>query len=155
MALEKAWLQKHWVDEGLTRKEIADLYFTETGRTITVQAISMAVDRFDLPKRRNRWDDLLPWRIAGKHRDAKEAKLLRLAGRRRAGLKNPDDFEAWLDSWLKDLEAQGRPVVAYYANTDEGFYYHKRVPEDGDGKWDLIRRPEVQKKLDERENATR
>ena len=155
MALEKAWLQKHWVDEGLTRKEIADLYFTETGRTITVQAISMAVDRFDLPKRRNRWDDLLPWRIDGKHRDAKESKLLRLAGRRKAGLPNPPDFEAWLDSWLRDLEAQGRPVVAYYAETEQGFFYHPRVKEDGDGEWDLIRRPEVQKMLDERQNATR
>ena len=155
MALERDWLKRRWVDEGLTRQQIVDLYREETGQKITVQAISMAVDRFDLPKPRNRWDDLLPWRIVNKHRDAKEAKLLRLAGRRRAGLKNPPDFEAWLDSWLQDLEEQGRPVVAYYANTEEGFFYHPRVPEDGDGPYDLIRRPEIQEELDKRGTAKR
>lgn len=148
MALDKDWLRKRWVDRGLSRQQIVDEYREETGKSITVQAVSMAVDRFDLPKRRNRWDDLLPWRISGQHRDAKEAKLLRLAGRRRAGLKNSTEFEAWLDSWLKELEELGRPVVAYYADTEQGFYYHERVPEDGNGEWDLIRRPEVQNKLD-------
>jgi hypothetical protein len=153
--LDKDWLRKRWVDEGLSRKEIVELFAKETGTTITVQAVSMAVDRYDLPKRRNRWDDLLPWRIDGKHRDAKEAKLLRLAGRRRAGLSNPPDFETWLDGWLEELKEAGRPVVAYYPDTEDGFHYHPRVPEDGDGEWDLIRRPEVQKVLDERERATR
>ncbi len=115
----------------------------------------MAASRFGLPQRRNRWDDLLPWRVLGQHRDAKEGRLLRLAGRRRAGLKNSPEFDAWLDSWLRELEENGRPVVAYYPDTVEGFHYHPRVPEDGDGEWDLIRRPEVQEELDKRERATR
>jgi len=153
--LDKDWLKRRWVDEGLSRKEIVDLFFEETGTRIGVSAVSMAVDRFDLPKRRNRWDDLLPWRISGVHRDAKEAKLLRLAGRRRAGLSNPPDFELWLDGWLEELEEKGRPVVAYYPDSEEGFHYHPRVPEDGDGEWDLIRRPEVQDELDRREAASR
>jgi hypothetical protein len=148
MALEKEWLRKYWVDQGLSRNQIVDLYKKETGETITPPAVSVAVRRFNLPQRGNRWKDLIPWRVGMKHQDANEVKLLRAAGRRRAGLKNSPALEQKLDSWLEELERNGRPVVAYYPDTEDGFTYHPRVPEDGDGEWDLIRRPEVQELLD-------
>lgn len=151
MALEKEWLRKYWVDQGLTRNEIVELYTKETGQTITAPAISVAVRRFNLPKRGNRHEALIPWRVLVQHQDANQVKLLRAAGRRRAGLKNAPEIEQRLDSWLAKLEEAGRPVVAYYPDTEEGFTYHERVPEDGDGEWDLIRRPEVQELLDRRE----
>jgi hypothetical protein len=147
---DKETLTRWWVDEGLTRQEIVDRQFEETGLKPTVQAISMAVSRYGLPAKRNRWDDLLPWRIKTEHVSLSEAKLLRLAGRRKAGLKNRPNLEKWLDGWLAELEEQGRPVVAYYADLAEPFQYHPRVPEDGDGEWDLIRKPEVQEELDKR-----
>lgn len=150
MALEKEWLRKYWVDKGLSRNEIVALYKKETGETITGPAISAAVKRFNLPQRGNRWKDLLPWHVLMKHQHAWEAKLLRAANRRMAGLKNAPAMEQKLDGWLAELEETGRPVVAYYPDTEDGFTYHARVPEDGDGGWDLIRRPEVQELLDQR-----
>lgn len=153
MALEKEWLRRYWVDQGLSRKQIVELYREETGQTITAPAISVAVRRFNLPQRANRWSELLPWRVRVRHVDATEAKLLRAAGRRRAGMKNAPEIERRLDGWLADLEKKGRPVVAYYPDTEDGFTYHPRVAEDGDGEWDLIRRPEVQEMLDRRESA--
>lgn len=151
MALEKEWLRKYWVDQGLSRKQIVDLYRQETGETLTLPAVSVAVRRFNLPTRGNRWKDLIPWRVSIAHQDATEVKLLRMAGRRRAGLTLPAADESRLDFWLAKLKQNGRPVVAYYPDTKDGFTYHARVPEDGDGEWDLIRRPEVQELLDRQE----
>jgi hypothetical protein len=145
-----------WLEEnpGLARKEIADRQFKEAGVRPSLPAISMAFQRYGIEPRRNRWDDLLPWRIRTEHGDLKEAKLLRFAGRRKAGLKNAAKDDRWLDSWLSELEGVGRPVVAYYPDDDiEPFQYHPRVPEDGDGEWDLIRRPEVQETLDRERTA--
>jgi hypothetical protein len=140
-----------WLEEEptLTRKQIADRQFELTGMRPSLPAISMAFERYGLAPRRNRWDDLLPWRVKTEHGDLKEAKLLRFAGRRKAGLKNATKDDRWLDRWLSELEEAGRPVVAYYPDDElEPFQYHPRVPEDGDGEWDLIRRPDVQGMLD-------
>lgn len=143
------WLEE---DPSLTRKEIADRQQELTGLRPSLPAISMAFERYGISPRRNRWDDLLPWRIKTEHGDLREPKLLRFAGRRKAGLKNASKDESWLDSWLSELEKAGRPVVAYYPDDEEEpFQYHPRVPEDGDGEWDLIRRPEVQTLLDQKE----
>lgn len=145
-----------WLEENpeMTRKQIAERQYRETGLKPSLPAISMAFDRYGIPARRNRWDQMKPWRIKTEHGDLKESKLLRLAGRRAAGLKNPPDAEKWLDSWLEELREAGRPVVAYYRDDElEPFQYHPRVPEDGDGEWDLIRRPEVQELLDRQESA--
>lgn len=148
---DKETLRKWWVDEDLNRKQIVERHFEETGQRVTPQAISMAVARYGLPAKKNRWDTLLPWRIRNEHVSMKEPKLLRLAGRRMAGLKNSPNLEKWLDGWLAELNEAGRPVVAYYPDDEvEPFRYHPRVPEDGDGEWDLIRRPEVQELLDQR-----
>lgn len=141
-----------WLEEGLTRQQIADRQFELTGDRPTLPAISMAMSRYGIAPRRNRWDDLLPWRIKTEHVDLKEAKLLRYAGRRKAGLVNPVKYERQLDHWLAELEEAGWPVVAYYPDDEEPFRYHPRVPEDGVGEWDLVRRPEVQEALD-RESA--
>ena len=149
---DKDTLTKWWVDEDLTRQQIADRWFAETGITVSLPAISMAVGRYGLPAKRNRWTNFKPWRIEGRHEDLNENRLLRLAARRAAGMKNSAEDETWLDNWLADLKEKGRPVVAYYPDTEEGFFYHPRVPEDGDGEWDLIRRPEVQEVLDRREH---
>lgn len=148
---DKETLAKWWVDEGLTRQEIADRQFEETGLRPSLPAISMAVKNYGLPAKRARHIELLPWHIKTEHLGLKEAKLLRYASRRMAGLKNPPERDLWLDGWLEELRELGRPVVAYYGDLPEDEYpfkYHPRVPEDGAGEWDLIRRPEVQDALD-------
>lgn len=150
---DKTTLKRWWEDEGLSRQQIVDR-IAETrpdGRTVTKQAVSMAVANYGLKSKRNRWDELLPWRVVRRHADLKEAVLLRKLGRRKAGLKNSAEFDRWVDGWLQELQEKGRPVVTYYADSPNGFYYVPRVPEDGDGEYDVIRRPEVQVSLDRRE----
>lgn len=151
---DKETLTKWWVEEGLTRQEIADRQFELTGLRPSLPAISMAVKNYGLPAKRARHINLLPWHIRTEHLNLKEAKLLRYAARKAAGDTTiPPEREQWLDGWLEELRELGRPVVAYYGDLPEDEYpfkYHPRVPEDGAGDWDLIRKPEVQEVLDRR-----
>lgn len=136
---------KRWLEvEGLSRQDVVDRVEAETGTRVSLSAVSMAMSRYGLAPRRNRWDDMLPWRVKAEHGSMKEAILLRKLGRRKAGLPNSAKNDAWLDTWLNELAEAGNPVVDYYEDTPEGFYYLPRVPEDGDS---VIRRPEVREAL--------
>ena len=150
----RRWLE----DEGLTRKQVADRIEETTGwRPSSLSSISMAAARAGMASRRNRWDDMLPWRVKADHLDLKEALLLRKLGRRKAGLKNDARSNRWLDGWLAEMEANGRPVVLYVPDAldqEDVFSYVPRVPEDGDGPYDVIRRPAVQEALDARTRAS-
>lgn len=147
---DKATLRRWLEQEGLTRQQVVDRVEAETGVRVKPSAVSMAMSRYGLAPRRNRWDDLIPWRVKAEHQYQKEVILLRKLGRRKAGLANSEKNDAWLDSWLAELKQAGNPVVDYYEDTPEGFWYVPRVPEDGDGDYDVIRRPEVREMLNAR-----
>lgn len=151
---DKETMTKWWVNENLSRQEIADRQFELTGLRPSLPAISMAVKQYGLPAKRARHAEMLPWRVRDEHLRLKEARLLRLAAQKMKGEPLKDSDETWLDGWLEELRDNGRPVIAYYRDLpmDEyPFKYHPRIPEDGDGEWDLIRRPEVQEVLDRRD----
>lgn len=140
---DKATLKKWLEDEELTRKQVADRVEDLNGGAWrpSLSAISMAAARYGLDPRRNRWDRFLPWRVKAEHQVAKEAILLRKLGRREAGLENDERSDKWLDGWLIELREKDA-VVDYYPDTEEGFWYVPRLPADGDGEYDVIRRPE-------------
>lgn len=148
---DKETLTKWILDEGLSRQQIVDRVFEQTGETVTPQAVTMAARRYQIPRQSNRYEDLLPWHVRQEHAHVKEAILLRRLGRRKAGLTNRPEDEKWLDGWLAEMLKKGRPVVAYYPDTEQGFWYVPRVKEDGAGEYDVIRRPDVQEVLDQRD----
>jgi hypothetical protein len=137
---DKVTLKKWIEDEGLSRREIADRIEAQTGQRPVLSTISMAAARYGIEPQRNRHEDVLPWRVKDEHGRTKEAVLLRKLGRRKAGLKNSPRDEIWLDGWLAELKEKNA-VVTYVYDSPEGFYYIPRLPEDGDGEYDVIRRP--------------
>lgn len=144
---DRETLTKWLLDEGLTRQQVVDRVYEQTGEKVGLTAVTMAARRYGIPRRSNRYEDLLPWRIRTEHANAKEAILLRSLGRRKAGLELRPEDERWLNGWLKELEVK-KAVVAYFPETEEGFWYVPRVAEDGDGEYAVIRRPDVQESLD-------
>lgn len=102
-------------------------------------------DNPNVPKERPRYDDLIPWRIAKPHWYAMPVTMLRLYGRRRAGVELTDKDNRRLDAWL-DRMKEADLVVDYDRDQEPnpaspvsgGWRYVRRQPEDGDG---LIRKP--------------
>jgi hypothetical protein len=58
--------------------------------------------------------------------------MLRLLGRRRAGVQNSAEAEKRLDSWLNQLHEK-HAVVTYVPDTPDGFYYVEGEPEPATG----------------------
>lgn len=135
----KADLEK-MLRKGMTQQGIADAWFEETGEKVGRTTIAMAIDRYGLKSatQRPRYDDLLPWRVREEHKRHKDADLLRLEGRRRAGEAIRKNDRIWLTNWLNELR-EADCVVAYAPKTKDGFFWTPRLPEDDD----IIRREEV------------
>jgi hypothetical protein len=81
--------------------------------------------------------ETVPWTVLPVYADRHPLRMLRLLGRRRAGLLSRPDLgmgagarahlaagrlDALLDSWLEIVRRE-RVVVAYCPMTDEGFHY--------------------------------
>jgi hypothetical protein len=114
---------RHWVeDEGLTHQQIADRIYTTTGQRVSRTTVSAALSRAGISKPTMRYRDELPWRVHIDHIKEYPARMLRLLGRRRAGLPlNPVETDR-LDAWLQKLE-DDHAVVAYDPTSPYGFYY--------------------------------
>ena len=125
-----------YLSRGLTQQQIADQYEEDTGIRVTRSAIGMAIERYGLSsnKARERYDDLLPWRVSREHSMDTEARLLRWEARRRRGLEVPPDKLGWLDNWLKELR-QKNAVVDY--RPELGFVWVERTEDDED----IVRQP--------------
>lgn len=122
---------QRWLAEGLTHAQIADRIYNLTGQRVARSTVSSAIHRAALSSPGNRYSDELPWRVKTQHQKEYPARMLRLVGRRRAGLDLDDEENQRLDSWLSRLEAD-RAVVGYDLDSTFGFYYiDKDDPRDG------------------------
>lgn len=127
---EAAWSEiwnkqnlERWLNEGLTREQIATKVAELSGRRpMSKAAVSMAMARWGIPARRARYTRTLPWVVVGDHGRAKEAILLRALGKRLAGGQPSERDSRHLALWVEDLREAGSPVIAYYADSPDGFY---------------------------------
>ena len=110
------------VDKGMTHQQIADEISRETGYAVSRSSVSAALHRANETARAKRYNDEIPWTVHEQHQTHYAARMLRLLGRRRAGITNSDESNKRLDSWLAQLEEAGA-VVTYVPDTPEGFHY--------------------------------
>jgi hypothetical protein len=107
---------------GLTHAEIAAAAEQMTGHRVSRSTVSAALSRAGEVERSNpRYSAELPWRVKPEHLTQYQARMLRLLGRRRAGLKLTEDQHLRLSSWLATLDRNGW-VVAYCPEA-KGFIY--------------------------------
>lgn len=147
------WLEE---DPPPTQQQMVERIFEMTGQRVTRPAISMALRRYGFKPMKNRWSDLLPWRVREEHLHTYIPNQLRWEAARRAGWPNgkpKDEVIRTLDFWLKELDtwtnAEGErtgAVVHYEPDSVDGWFYVPREPRDYDGipkgVQPLIRRPE-------------
>jgi hypothetical protein len=119
------------VDAGLTHAEIAEWVKEHTGLIVSRSAVSSALHRAGLTAEAPRYKDELPWRVRAEHLTQYPARMLRLLGRRRAGIELGREDVIRLDAWLEGLEEQG--LVVAYVPAGSGFIY-VTADEVGDGK---------------------
>ena len=113
----------------MTHQEIADRVFEDTGVKVTRSSVSGALSRAGLtnPTRYTSW---LPWKpIKSEHNNNHIANMLRVGARLEAGEKVPDRDAAKFESWQRRL-IEADAVVTYVYESNDGWYYVRRKPED-------------------------
>lgn len=134
---------QRWVELGMSHQEIADEVERTTGQKVSRTSVSAALSRAGLTKPTSRYTEEIPWRLKMEHVTAYPARMLRLLGRRRAGLELSEHEDERLDSWLDGLEEKG--LVVAYCPSKVGFLYVE-ANEVGDGANGIpIRRREILK----------
>ncbi|MEV7795896.1 hypothetical protein [Streptomyces sp. NPDC087512] len=135
-----------WFEQGWTYQQMTDEYKRKYG----IETVSSMWGNFryrkGLTRRIARNDDLIPWAVKPEHRQLYPVAMLRVEGRRRAGMELDEDRLNRLASWRAMLEEEDA-VVHYDPDTAEGFFYVPREPQDDD----IIRRPA--RKTTQRRNA--
>lgn len=119
---------RHLLEQGLTHQQIAGWIEEHTGYRVAVGSVSSAISRAGLSDQGARYAEHLPWRVNQEHLMAHPARMLRLLGRRDAGLQLTEDQRERLDSWLSKLEQDGA-VVVYVPETEQGFHYIQAAPD--------------------------
>ena len=109
------------VDSGMTHKEIAEAISIATGQRVQRSTVSASISRAGLSAPAKKYPLELPWRVKDKHQTHYAARMLRILGRRHAGIQNSLEMDQRLDSWLATLK-DAHAVVVYLPNTPEGFY---------------------------------
>lgn len=125
------------VRAGLTQQEIADETFRRTGQRVTRAAVSAALARAGAPPMRNRYPELLPWRVKIQHDAHYALRMLRAEARQRRGEELPHAETSRLETWKETLR-RNQVVVHYDPDAPGGFFYVKARR----GDTDLIRVPE-------------
>ncbi len=120
---------KAMVSQGLTHEQIARVLSRETGYTISRSSVSAALHRANETARAKRYPQELPWTVREEHQTHYAARMLRLLGRRRAGIQNSQEADKRLDSWLRQL-SEAKAVVVYVPDTEEGFHYTEGKPNE-------------------------
>jgi hypothetical protein len=110
------------VDAGLTHQQIADWINENMGLDVKRSTIASAISRAGLSEATARYKEELPWRVRQEHLKHYAPRMLRLLGRRRAGLPLTEDQNQRLDSWINQLKSDSA-VVVYIPDTEEGFHY--------------------------------
>lgn len=114
----------------MTHAQIADHIEHVFNQRVSRSTVSAALHRAGLTRDAMRYKAELPWRVRAEHLTQYPARMLRLLGRRRAGVELTDDEESRLDAWLDALEE--KEIVVAYAPDTEGFIYVD-ADEKGDG----------------------
>lgn len=129
---------RRYTEKGLTQAQIAEAWESDTGVRISRSTVAMALQRHGLTTQRPRprYEDMLPWTVHEDHRMHWDARMLRLEGRRRRGMKMSDAEKRKLDHWKQEL-AHKNAVVTYDGATLEGFFWTPKKDDDDD----IIRRP--------------
>lgn len=109
------------VEAGMTHAEIADHIHATTGLLVSRSAVSSALSRAGLTDEAPRYRHELPWRVKAEHLTQYQARMLRLLGRRGAGVELSDEEAQRLDAWLDSLAE--RELVVAYAPDGGGFLY--------------------------------
>lgn len=124
---------RRYLERKLTQQQIADQWEKDSGIRVSRSAIAEAIKRYDLKSstQRSRYADLLPWRVADKHRMEQDARMLRVEARKRRGLSVSDDNERMHANWRHLLKEQNA-VITYAADTRKGFWWLEREESDGD-----------------------
>lgn len=117
------------LERGMTHREIAEAVSRETGHPVRRSTVSAAIHRAGLGGTAKKYPDELPWTVKEEHLTHYAARMLRLLGRRRAGIQNSAEMDARLDAWLRQLE-ENHAVVTYLPNTEEGFFYVDGEPNE-------------------------
>jgi hypothetical protein len=113
---------QQWLAEGLTHQQMADRVFEQTGRRVTRAAITVALMSYGLTSTKPRYKETIPWRVKVDHAKTYPIRMLRLLGKRRAGVEMPEDDERLLDTWIDHLDREGL-IVAYDPDDDLGVHY--------------------------------
>lgn len=125
-----------WFEEGRTYQWMIDKYKEKYGIDTVPSMWGNFRRRRGLDRRIVRDDDLIPWFVKEEHRWAYPLVMLRTEARRRAGHPVTKPDQSRLATWKQMLEEENA-VVHYDPDTEEGFFYVPRQPEDDD----LIHRP--------------
>ena len=120
---------KALVAKGLTHQQIADVVSRETGYKISRSTVSAALHRANESTPAKKYPDEIPWTVREEHQTHYAARMLRLLGRRRAGITNSTEADKRLDSWLAQLKEAGA-VVTYVEDTPTGFHYVQGEPDE-------------------------
>lgn len=131
--LPNATILRRLRNQGMTYKEIADLYGT------TESGVWRAFDRAGLINQRPTYRDIVPWAVDRKFARTQIMQHLRTLAKMQAELEvSPKDVES-AKNWIADMESEG-VILAYHpeapanvASSKGGFYYVKREP--GDEGW--------------------
>lgn len=118
---EKSELEK-MLRSGMTHQQIADAVAEQTGYPVSRSTVSAAIHRAGLSDANRRYTNEIPWRVRTKHLNHYAVRMLRLLGRRRAGLDMSPDMVTRLENWL-DMLRETHSVVTYLPDTNEGFFY--------------------------------
>lgn len=118
---------ERYLERGLSQKQIAEEWEKDSGYRVSRSAIGMALLRHGLKSSRARpeYPELIPWTVHPDHRMHNDVRMLRLEGRRQAGLPMSDSAMRWLEQWKDDLRRRNA-VIHYEADTPEGFYWVNR-----------------------------
>ena len=130
------------VRAGMTQQEIADETFRRTGQRVTRAAVSAALSRAGVPPMRNRYPELLPWRVRVEHDSHYALRMLRAEARQRRGEELPHQEESRLETWKNTLR-KNNVVVHYDPDAPGGFFYVKARRQDTD----LIRLPDERQRV--------
>jgi hypothetical protein len=106
----------------MTHAQIAEAIGREVGYPVSRSTISAALHRAGETSAAKRYPEEIPWKVHEQHQTHYAPRMLRLLGRRRAGIRNTPEMDARLDAWLKQL-ADSEAVVIYVPETEQGFFY--------------------------------
>jgi hypothetical protein len=109
-------------DRGMTYKQIASWIEEKEGVKVSPASVGAALSRAGVTKARPRYERHLPWVVHTDHIKHYAARMLRLLGRRDAGLPMSEIDTQRLDAWLSKLREE-HALVVYVPDSEEGFYY--------------------------------